>query len=126
MTDDIKEAQAKAGVIGEIFVFNWLSKRAGASFRALDNWVSSNRMRFLPSLGSMNVDDSLGYDFQFDDMLQILAPRSDAFATTAPRCFVEVKAISGTWNPDTSFFVSKNEVDVKNQIATTANAHCSF
>jgi hypothetical protein len=125
MTDDVKEAQTLTGIVGEIFVFDWLSKFAGPSFRPLENWVSSNRLRFLPGLGRSNINDAFGFDFVFEDMLGLLVQRDDAFAKTAPRVYVEVKAVSGPWESSSSFYISQNEIEARDRAAAEPNSFCA-
>jgi hypothetical protein len=90
---------AVLGAVGEYFVYQQL-KLLCPGFD-LTNWVSRGRERFGFSAGN----DTLGYDFSYDDVTGALAG-----SRVTPRCLIEVK--SSAHDGGNAFEMTTNEWEV--------------
>jgi hypothetical protein len=96
-THESERDKALYGRIGEIFVYELLKARAVSGFDETA-WRSENRVEYL---GEGQGNDSLGYDFSFNDESGALTGRAGAV------CLLEVKSSSG--DADGPFQMSENE-----------------
>jgi hypothetical protein len=87
------------GATGEYFLFKQL--QAVCPQLDVTNWRSKAREFF----GFDEGDDSLGYDFEYEDVGGLLSGRADE-----PRCLIEVK--SSAYDGGDSFEMSTNEWEV--------------
>jgi hypothetical protein len=87
------------GAVGEYFVYQQL--KAVCPDLDVTNWVSTGREVF----GYEPGDDSLGYDFAYNDVAGLLTGKPGG-----PRCLIEVK--SAAHRAGNSFEMSMNEWEV--------------
>lgn len=96
-TRETEREKALYGQLGEIFVYELLKARAVPGFDEAA-WQSANRCQYL---GEGRGDDSLGYDFSFNEESGVLSGRAGVL------CLIEVKSSSG--DADGPFQMSENE-----------------
>lgn len=71
-----------------------------------NNWRSSSRLKFFEG-DNQGIDDTIGYDFELDDIRQKFVKGNGACTR---KCYFEVKGVKGSFDKDTTLFhVSRNE-----------------
>jgi len=108
--------QKRVGDCAEHFVHLFLRQEYGAAYNPGEHWISSTRLRVLPTYGTRNIDDSMGYDFVLDDIKQLFSCSENRNM----RCHIEVKGCSGKW--DGTLHISANEVGTRDEIQTLSSA----
>ena len=98
----IEKENAITGRLAELFFFKQLQSVYPSSVSE-KNWVSSNCLHG----DTLNKNDALGYDFEFEDRNNIFHDKK-----SATNCLVEVKGCRGKFSG--VFHLSKNEIDVAN------------
>ena len=104
----------EVGLAGELFVHTLLLSLYGSSYNPLKNWKSSTRAKLLGQ--SRGCDDTLGYDFEIIDSLQMFCKKKTKMA----RVFIEVKGCAYAFN-GTCYF-SANERAVSQQILPSSDS----
>jgi hypothetical protein len=99
---EVSKGQVEAGRAAEAFAFVQLQQSL-PDF-TLANWRSGNRLHFYPHLGRAGLDDTLGYDFEYEDVSGALSTHG------AAKCLIEVKACSVTPS-EARFYLTANELD---------------
>ncbi|CAF1456551.1 unnamed protein product [Didymodactylos carnosus] len=106
--------QEHTGRCAEHFFYRYLEQLYGADITPTGNWRSSTRLLVFPNFRH-NVDDSAGYDFIIKDTRQMFLRGAGDHVIT---CFIEVKGIKDKYNEKTTFHISNNELQTRNNIAT--------
>ena len=95
---------ARIGRNAEHYFFMYLNQMYG-NYISPKNWVSSNRLDLFRLEYDNFINDSAGYDFELNDILQLFVPMND---NKPAKLLFEVKGCRSEWNG--VFFMSKNEI----------------
>src|SRR3990167_2786099 len=123
MDENVKPSK-EVGNLAEFTAFKLLKKHYGNLIN-FTNWVSSGRLAFYPDTGTSGIDDSLGFDFIFQDHLDIFTKYLPHHYNTIDKskkkwCYLEVKGSADPWNG--CFHMSGNELNKASEISERGDA----